>query len=416
MSEALSRFAYDPLLALLFLSLALGGAWALLLVLGKLGGQFAEVAGSSSQKLGSLQGLRGVLAFSVVAHHACCWYFYSQSGTWWTGRSVVFDRLADFGVIQFFYLSGFLFWRKLMRRGRVTAGQFYLSRLIRIGPVYYVAVSAAVGLGLAFNGFELQVPMRSLLASLLPWLLFSIGGRPEVNHADILRITCGVTWTLALEWLFYLSLPFLAWFASKAWRLVVYAAAFGTLFLLSRHVRGGTAEATGLYAAGSMAAEYAKFMLIGFGGGLLVAATEEPLRERLRSLGRSRNWIVLACYVGYLMIPGIAGLGQVLLLGAFALVVQGADLFGILVRPSTLLLGAVSYPAYLVHGMVFYGAMRLRGGMQAVPVGSYMAETVACLAAILLVATALHLFVERPTMRLSERIAHTESVPQTAGR
>lgn len=408
MSEALSQFAYDPLLALLFLALALGGARALLLLFGKLGGRFADVVGPSSQKLASLQGLRGVLAFSVVAHHACCWYFYSQSGVWWTGRSVLFDHLADFGVIQFFYLSGFLFWRKLIKRGRVPAGNFYLSRFIRIGPVYYVAVSAAIGLGLAFSGFQLQVPAWSLMTSLLPWLLFSIGGRPEVNHADILRITCGVTWTLALEWLFYLSLPFLAWFARRAWRLVVYAAAFGALFLLSRHLRGAMAAPTGLCAAASMAAEYAKFMLIGFGGGMLVAATEGTLRERLRSLDRSRNWIVLACYVAYLVIPGIAGLGQVLLLVAFALLVQGADLFGILVRPSTLLLGAISYPAYLVHGIVFYAAMRLRGGMQAVPAGSYMAETAACLAAILLVATAMHLFVERPTMALSERIARPE--------
>ena len=420
-SEGVLRFGLDPLLALLFLALALGGAWVLLVLLrktafGSKGRLLDDLTGPSSQKLASLQGLRGILAFSVVAHHACCWYYFSQSGVWGTGRSVVFDRLADFGVIQFFYLSGFLFWRKLMKRGRVAAGSFYLSRFIRIGPVYYVCVGAALGLGIVLGGFQLNVPVGGLLTSLLPWLLFSIGGRPEVEHVDILRITCGVTWTLGLEWLFYLSLPFLAWFARRAWRVAIYGLVFGGVFLISRHFRGSASDGTAVYGVSFVAAQYAKFMLIGFGGGVLVAATEGPLRKRVGGLGRWRNWIVLGCYVSYLVVPGIAGFGQVLLLAAFALLVHGADLFGSLVRPATRLLGAISYPVYLVHGIVFYAAMRLRGGMVAVGVGPYLAETVACLAVVLVLATVLHLVVERPTMGLSERIGRSEIISETATR
>lgn len=407
MNEAFLRFGLDPMLAPLYFALSLGGAWALLLAFNRLGGPFADVARPGSQKLAQLQGLRGILAFSVVAHHACCWYFYSQSGDWSTGGSILFDRLAEFGVIQFFYLSGFLFWRKLIKRGRIPAGSFYLSRFVRIGPVYYVCGGAALTLGLALGSFRLHVPRSELLASLLPWLLFSIGGRPDVDHANMLRITCGVTWTLALEWLFYLSLPLFAWFARKAWRLAIYALAFGALFLVSRHLRGTAEETTGLFTAGSIVAQYAKFMLIGFGGGMLVAATEEPLRDRLRGLGRSRDWIVLACYVAYLTIPGIIGFGQVLLLAAFALLVQGADLFGFLVRPTARLLGTISYPVYLVHGVVFYAMMLLRGGMHTVGLAAYLGETVGCLAVILILATTLHLVVERPTMRVSEQIART---------
>lgn len=407
MSEGILRFGLDPALALAFFALAFGGAWALLRLFGKRGGLPADLIGSSAQKLVSLQGLRGILAFAVVAHHACCWFFFSQSGLWWTGHSVLFDRLADFGVIQFFYLSGFLFWRKLMKRGRVPAGNFYLSRFARIGPVYYVCVGAALILGLAQSGFQLSVLWGGLLTSLLPWLFFSIGGRPDVNHVDILRITCGVTWTLGLEWLFYLSLPLLGWFARKVWRLAVYLLVFSGVFLLGKHLRGASLGSGALQDVSFFAAQYAKFMLIGFGGGILVAATEEPLRGRLQGLGRSRNWIVLACYVGYLFIPGVAELGQVLLLVAFALLAQGANLFGLLVRPSARLLGAISYPVYLVHGIVFYAAMRLRGGMHPVPMVPYLAESGACLATILLLATALHLLVERPTMKISERMART---------
>ena len=412
MSEAVQRFGFDPVLAVLFLAFATGGAGALVFLFDRWGGSLAEAARPTAQKLATLEGLRGILAFSVVAHHAYCWYFFTQNGVWTTGRSVIFDRLADFGVAQFFYLSGFLFWRKLMRRGRISAGRFYLSRFVRIGPVYFVCVGAAIFIGLHSGGFALKVPARSFAASLLPWMLFSLGGQPPVNHVDIGRITCGVTWTLALEWLFYLSLPLLGWFARRPWRLTIYALAFGGLFVLGRYARSVGADAGGLNAAGSVAALYAKFMLIGFGGGILIAAVEAKLRAWLRPVWAWRNWIVLGLFVGYLAIPGLPAVGQILLLAGFALIAQGADLFGLLIRRSTRLLGAISYPVYLVHGMVFFAAMRLRGGIHSVGLAAYAGETAVCLAAILVLASLLHLAVERPTMKLSEEMARAAQVPQ----
>jgi peptidoglycan/LPS O-acetylase OafA/YrhL len=62
--------------------------------------------------------------------------------------------------------------------------------------------------------------------------------------------------------------------------------------------------------------------------------------------------------------------------------------------------------------MVYYIAMRLRGGIHTVNAFAYAAETAACLAVILILATILHLVVERPTMKLSEQIARKASVPQ----
>lgn len=413
MSEGLQRFGFDPILAALFLAFATGGAGALVFLFDRWGGRFAEAARPASQKLATLEGLRGILAFAVVAHHAYCWYFFTQYGVWSTGRSVIFDRLAGFGVAQFFYLSGFLFWRKLMGRGRIPAGKFYLSRFVRIAPVYYVCLGAALFAGLLVTGFKLQVTVGSFITSLLPWALFSLGGQPQVNHADIARITNGVTWTLALEWLFYLSLPLLGWFARKAWRLPLYAMAFGILFLFGRYARAAGVNAEVLHWAGSIVAQYAKFMLIGFGGGILIAAVESNLRNWLRPVWAWRNWIVLALFLAYLAVPRLPAIGQLLLLAGFALIVSGADLFGLLVKRSTRLLGAISYPIYLVHGIVFYAAMRLRGCIHSVILPIYMAETALCLLVILLTATALHLLVERPTMKLSEEIARSASLPQT---
>jgi peptidoglycan/LPS O-acetylase OafA/YrhL len=159
--------------------------------------------------------------------------------------------------------------------------------------------------------------------------------------------------------------------------------------------------------------QYAKFMLIGFGGGLLIAAFESNLSDWLRPVWAWRNWIVLALFLAYLTIPQLPDAGHALLLAGFALIVSGADLFGLLVKRSARLLGAISYPVYLVHGLVYYAALRLRGGIHSVALLTYIAETALCLAAILLTASALHLLVEKPTMKLSEKIARAASMPQT---
>jgi peptidoglycan/LPS O-acetylase OafA/YrhL len=93
-------------------------------------------------------------------------------------------------------------------------------------------------------------------------------------------------------------------------------------------------------------------------------------------------------------------------------VALGADLFGVLTSRAVRLLGVISYPMYLVHGIVYYSAMRLRGGLHAVSLPSYVADTTVCVAVILLLATLVHLVLERPTMRLSEDIARRALGPQ----
>lgn len=413
LSDALQRFAADPLLAVLFLSFVTACAGTLVLLFDRLGGSFGKVVSPSTNKLASLQGLRGILACSVVAHHAYCWYFFTQSGEWTTGRSMIFARLAGFGVLQFFFVSGFLFWRKLMKRGEIPLGSFYLSRFVRIGPAYYACIGIAIFAGLVVTGFRLRVGVGALLGSLLPWLLFGVGGRPAVNHADIVRITCGVTWTLTLEWMFYLLLPFLAWFSRRNWLLLILLAFFAPLSLVNKYSLFGGVDAVYPHLIGMVLAKFSKFMLIGFGGGILIAALEPRIRNWSRAVLPWQNWILLGLYLAYLTIPNLDAASNILLLAGFALVVQGADLFGFLTSRAVRLLGLISYPIYLVHGVVFFTAMKLRGGMHAVAFFPYMAETAGCVAAAILLAAAIHLLIERPTMKLSENIAHKAALPQT---
>lgn len=405
MNQTLQRLALDSTLAVLIFAVAVGCACVLDLLLNWLGGYFKLAANPATSKLAPLEGLRGVLAISVAAHHACCWYFFSQSGIWSTGGSVIFARLAGFGVMQFFFISGFLFWRKSIKQGKIPLCNFYLSRLVRITPTYYVCIAIALLIGLVSNGLQLQVSWGALLASLLPWLLFTLSGMPSVNNVDLTRITCGVTWTLALEWTFYLSLPLLGWFCRKTIRLFHYAFLFGALYLAGWYLRLPVVHLEHLQNTGFFIDGFAKFMLIGFGGGILIAQLELRLQSWLRFLLPWRNWMLLGLYITYLCSPGMLVLDEVLLLTGFTLVVQGADIFGFLASRPVRLLGRISYPVYLVHGLVYYVAMKLRGGTYAVEIYSYSVETAVCLAVILLLATMIHLSIEQPSIKLSESFA-----------
>jgi len=123
--------------------------------------------------------------------------------------------------MQFFIISGFLFWRKLMAKDRIELGTFYLSRFIRLAPAYYLCVGAAILIGLSLTQFQIRVSARELMMSLASWMLFSLGGQQaSVNGVDVSRILSGVVWTLVMEWCFYLSLPFLRWFSHRAQRLI----------------------------------------------------------------------------------------------------------------------------------------------------------------------------------------------------
>jgi len=411
-------YVTDPPLAGAAFALALLVAGLLSATCRRMGGAFADAVKPSTHKLASLEGLRGILALSVVVHHGAAWYIYTQTREWSTGPSIIFARFASFGVLQFFFISGYLFWRKLMKKGGIELGRFYLSRFIRLGPLYYVCVLIALCIGFSLSGFRLVVPVRELAASLVPWMLFSLGGQPFVNGADIKRIVSGVMWTLANEWLFYLSLPFLAWFAHKSKRLAHLACLFVLIFAISKVLSSGRIHQEFVVGAFLIIREFAKFMLIGFGGGIVVATFQEKLAQRLTLSASARNWLLLALYVFFLLAPPFRGfmvLGVPVLLAGFGLVVLGADLFGFISSMPVRFLGIISYDLYLFHGMNYYVAMLLRGGIHAVSLKSYLPQTAVCLVTIILTSTVFHFLVERPSMKRSEKIARNPSVGLVSG-
>ncbi|OFT60399.1 acyltransferase [Corynebacterium sp. HMSC05E07] len=157
--------------------------------------------------LPELEGVRALAALAVVVTHVS---FQTATGWAWAER-------LDYGVAVFFVLSGFLLWR---RRHAHTVGQYFLSRVARLAPLYVVCVVAVLAL----------LPDASPLS--LPQLLTNLTGM-QLYIADGLVPGLTQLWSLSVEFAFYAVLPFVAWLLGRfsARGRVVLIAAAGVLSL-----------------------------------------------------------------------------------------------------------------------------------------------------------------------------------------
>jgi peptidoglycan/LPS O-acetylase OafA/YrhL len=149
----------------------------------------ARLSSSLSQrKIPSLDGLRAVAVLSVIAYHLHVPFIPE-------GR----------GVLTFFVLSGFLItWmmlHELESTGDVSIRNFYIRRILRIFPAFYVFLI----LSLAARWLTIGWPNRFLLYDYLSGFSYTSNYRlaltPNLPH------TAQHTWALSIEEQFYLLWP-----------------------------------------------------------------------------------------------------------------------------------------------------------------------------------------------------------------
>lgn len=133
--------------------------------------------------ISSLEGLRAIAALGVLATHAAFQTGVDPAGT----IGSVLARF-DFFVAVFFALSAFLLWR---RRDSNPPGVYYLKRLARIMPAYWLTVVAVL----------LFIPTG-------PWWVNLT--MTQIYVADGLMTGLTHLWSLCVEMAFYLVMPLLA--------------------------------------------------------------------------------------------------------------------------------------------------------------------------------------------------------------
>lgn len=334
----------------------------------------------------AIDGLRGYLAFGVFLHHAAIWYAYAHGGAWALPPPSVYRALGPGCVSVFFMVTAYLFIGKLLdgRDRQFDWLALFVSRAMRLTPLYLLAMAALFGAVGLLSGWALREPAMAVLGELADWLAFSMLDTPAVNGVPSTHLLIGgVTWSLAYEWLFYLTLPALGVLLGVRvpWPLVISCAAvFAVLVWRKPDLIFPNAFAKGALAA--------------------VIARQPRIAASLRG-----PWWAPVVLIGAGMVvfgAGPRGLVSTLATIAFCIVACGNTVFGLLSNRAAIVLGDVSYGIYLLHGLLLSATfMALIGAPRAAAFGpaAHWAVIMAAGAVVVVIAAVTYRFIEAPAMR-----------------
>jgi peptidoglycan/LPS O-acetylase OafA/YrhL len=332
-------------------------------------------------RMPALDGVRALAILGVLFHHT---------------RNAPFARLHGFrGVWIFFVLSGFLITTLALREeaktGRLSVRAFAIRRVLRIMPLYYLALVAYVLWACVFHMEE----NGDLLQRYLPNFILYCSEFPIFQHH--FKIPFGQTWSLGIEEKFYLAWPLLAfWWLARSRHRVKFTLALLLVTATLTATSGVLAQMWGSYTD----------ILLGCLLGLLLH--DRNAYRYLAVVGRSGiAWAILAA-LALTTLSSITGtqLGERLfsLLGAAAiaaLVTNEGSPAAALSAPWLVRIGWWSYAIYLTHPLVIDAVGPL---MPAGRVGDFL-SLAAMLAIDLPLCWLVHIYIERPLIDLGRRWA-----------
>lgn len=373
-----------------------------------------DAAAAGGEKLVAIDGLRGVLALSVFVHHASCARNFFLHGRW-EPMDAVFSQMGTYAVTLFFFITGFLFWTKLQRDPRPGLARHLRSRIRRLGPAYWASVAVIVLLVAAVSHGRLQESPVALAKHLGSWVLFTLPGLININDVrDTWMFDAGVAWTLRLEWMFYLLIPFCGWFAGRAWRAGIFLAVLAGLHWLA--TRAVSVDAIP-WVLRDLALQSALYLLLFFSGGIVAAAVRPWLRERFsridfrRPVFSAAGVAAVAATIIFVEQPYGSPRETLALFLPFLLIALGNDWFGFLTSRPALFLGKISYSVYLLHGIVLYLASRGLNKIfpvAEIPAAAYWVFIAALGVVVIAVAALWHRLFEAPFMRPPRDFAAAE--------
>lgn len=308
--------------------------------------------------------MRGLLALWVLAFHVLVivggWH-------WIPGRlQPAFDGAR--AVDAFIILSGFVI-AGLIVDSRESYPVYIARRFARLYPVFLVCLGLALSAQAA--GWMPRRPAEGDLSPhILAHSLMLHGAVPSWMLPQASGAILNPAWSVSLEWQFYLVAP---------------------LLLMGRTLTQRFIAATVICLVGY---RLVAPQLVGFDGAFL------PMRLHYfwvgiasalawRAGARTREFLI-ALVAAAMLLPLTQNAGLFVWLAAMALIARSPSLK---VPPWLLLLGAISYPLYLCHETVIWGAAHLIAGD-----GAWRVLLVGGISLVvsLGIAAALHVAIERP--------------------
>lgn len=333
--------------------------------------------------------------------------------------------IGAFGVTLFFLLSAFLIVELLLRErekvGDIHIGAFYLRRLLRIWPLYFVCLY-----GLAVLEHFLPGTGPKTVGTLLAFTFFA--GNWYVLKFGWIAGPFDPLWSISVEEQFYFCIPLLMRWGGKkalAWiSIIFFFLSYVTIYLYARkNVPGDNGEWTNSW-----------FQFQFFSAGALLALLLHGRIPRWPLLARCVLFLLgAACWASTFIglgikswephvppIPAVIGWGLVLLGSIFFFL----SVYGIsekLVPRWLSYLGRISYGLYLFHSLIFHLVLGLghRWLLRTItsmhlPSSSYPAiGTTLVMALTIALASFSYQLFEKPFLKLKGRFTFVRSRPDT---
>lgn len=277
-----------------------------------------------------LDGLRGLLALSVLLHHFYITYYWKVNGVWERPETNLLNNFGAVSVSFFFLITGYLFLNKIQKQN-IDWKKLYISRIKRIIPLYFFVV-IIISIITLFS-IESAYTNKDLFKWIIKWIIF-FGG--DLNGFSTNLIIAGVNWTLIYEWGFYFSLPIIYFFIHKKInnKLIFFISFF--IFVMIFFKTGKTM--------------YMLFILSY--PAILYKNQIKKYLTKYRTI--FAFFIPILTSYCFLFTNAYSLQQQLILAFIFCCIANGFSFFGILKIQGMKILGDISYSIYLIHGIVLY--------------------------------------------------------------
>lgn len=357
----------------------------------------ASDSNTPAYRANAIDGLRGILALSVMVHHFALSNIVLNGGQWIAVPEHYLNNLGRTPVTLFFMITGFLFYPTI--EAGVTATDwygFYTKRFFRIVPLMWLALFFVIAAAFTFSPAR-TVSFGSVIA-IARWATFT--GMPDLfGFPDTKLLIAGVAWSLTWEWIYYVSILPAAALASKirVKPLVLIYAAFGLGVLGMEEVYPNLLP----HIAASLVL-FSTLFSLGMSARILLSF---PPVQRLAAnaylgVATAVLLLVVTCTVSNPFSVFQCMCSAVL----FMLVAANNRAFRFLSRPDAIALGEASYSIYLLHGLILYLYFHtLAGAFSGSP---WIWASLPIVAGVVTaVSMTVHKFFEAPFMQLGKRLA-----------
>jgi peptidoglycan/LPS O-acetylase OafA/YrhL len=265
--------------------------------------------------------------------------------------------IGVFGVPIFFMLSAYLITELLLRErdrtGRIHVRAFYVRRVLRIWPLYFLVFYGLVLLNLFLPGTGADSPLK--------WAAFSLfAGNWYITFKGWIEYPVNPLWSLSVEEQFYIAIPFLMMLGRRSllWIILsLIALSYAVIVYYAGHITPGF--------SGQWTNSFVQFQFLAAGMlvALLLRGRVPDWRVGVRVGGFALGialWLIALTVFGIKADDPRASVGQSL--AGWPLVLAGTTLFllSLLGTPARFLprpflyLGRISYGLYLIHIFFFY--------------------------------------------------------------